>query len=203
MNCWNLRLWRKAVCFGFAENQEKRVNAAHRRFGGIVKLRVGVTVFSQLLHTLRRARAQIIEPPEHDRLSRTNFGTRRCETALLSVVAEGAFECAAGIGQRLWAPVNHAKWARDDAIPAAVANVVLHEHRPTSVRTIAPVGQASRQPASSQCLQTSERKIQRNGSSPSPSPNECEPTIWPPFCRSCSTNITCRHVDPPRWPVLS
>ena len=61
MNCRNLWLWRKAVCFGLAENQEKRVSAAHRRFGGIVKLRVGVTVFSQLLHTLRRARAQIIE----------------------------------------------------------------------------------------------------------------------------------------------
>ncbi len=101
MNCRNLRLWRKAVCFGFAENQEKRVNAAHRRFGGIVKLRVGVTVFSQLVHTLRRACAQIIEPPEHDRFSRTNFGARRCEAALLSVVTEGAFECAAGIGQRL------------------------------------------------------------------------------------------------------
>ena len=129
MNCRNLRLWRKAICFRLAENQEKRVSAAHRRFGGIVKLRVGVTVFSQLVHTLRRARAQIIEPPEHDRFSRTNFGARRCEAALLSVVAEGAFECAAGIGQRLWAPVDHAKRARDDAISAAVANVVLHEHR--------------------------------------------------------------------------
>ena len=101
MNCRNLRLWRKAVCFGLAENQEKRVSAAHRRFGGIVKLRVGVTVFSQLVHTLRRARAQIIESPEHDRFSRTNFRARRCEAALLSIVAERAFECAAGIGQRL------------------------------------------------------------------------------------------------------
>src|SRR5262249_21354174 len=126
MNCWDLRLWRKPVCFGLAENQEERVGAAHRRFGGIVKLCVGITVFSQLLHTLRRARAQIIEPSEHDRFSRTNFCTRRWETALLPVVAEGAFECAAGAGQRLWAPVNHAKRARHDAIPAAVANVVLH-----------------------------------------------------------------------------
>ena len=105
------------------------MNAAHRRFGGIVKLRVGVTVFSQLLHTLRRACAQIIEPPEHDRFSRTNFGARRREAALLSVVTERAFECAAGVGQRLRAPINHAKRARDDAIPAAVANIVLHEHR--------------------------------------------------------------------------
>ena len=128
MNCRNLRLWRKAVRFGLAENQEKCVSAAHRRFGGIIKLRVGVTVFSQLLHTLRRPGPQIIEPPEHDRLSRTNFGARWCEAALLSVVAEGAFECAAGVGQRLWAPVNHAKRARDDAVLSAVTNVVLYEH---------------------------------------------------------------------------
>ena len=105
------------------------MNAAHRRFGWIIELGVGVTVFSQLVHTLRRARAQIIEPPEHDRFSGTNFCTRRCEAALLSVVAEGAFESAAGIGQRLWAPINHAKRARDDAISATVANIVLHEHR--------------------------------------------------------------------------
>src|ERR1700757_60385 len=38
---------------------------------------------------------------------------------------------------------------------------------PTSVRTIDPVGHASRQPASSQCLQTSDKKTQRNGSSAS------------------------------------
>ena len=106
----------------------KSVNAAHRRFGGIVKLRVGVTVFSQLLHTLCSARAQIIEPTEHDRFSRTNFGARRGEATLLAIITKRAFECAAGIGQRLWAPINHAERARDDAIAAAVANVVLHEH---------------------------------------------------------------------------
>jgi hypothetical protein len=92
-------------------------------------LRVGVTVFSQLVHTLRRARAQIIEPPEHDRFSGTNFCAGRCEAALLSVVAEGAFESAPGVGQRLWAPVNHPKRTRDNAVPAAVANIILHEHR--------------------------------------------------------------------------
>src|SRR5262249_11336800 len=109
MNRRNLRLWRKAVCFRLAENQEKSVSAAHRRFGGIVNLRVVVTVFSQLVHTLRRTRAQIIEPPKYDRFSRTNFRTRRWETALLSVVTERTFECAAGVGQRLRAAVNHAK----------------------------------------------------------------------------------------------
>src|SRR5438477_11493173 len=74
---------------------------------------------------------------------------------------------------------------------------------PTSVRTIDPVGHASRQPASSQCLQTSDRNTQRKGSSPSPSASECEPTTWFPFCRSCSRNMTWRHVDAPRCPVLS
>src|SRR6266480_3176274 len=104
MNCWHLRLWRKTICLRFTQDEEERVGAAHRSVDGIVKLRIGVPVFSQLLHTLCRTRAQIIEPP--------------------------------------------------------------------SVRTIAPVGHASRQPASSQCLQTSERNTQRNGSSPSPLPNE-------------------------------
>src|SRR5437762_6135328 len=70
---------------------------------------------------------------------------------------------------------------------------------PTSVRTIEPVGHASRQPASSQCLQTSDKKTQRNGSSLSSD----EPTICRPFGRSCSRNRTCRHVDAPSWPVLS
>src|SRR5678815_5060643 len=129
MNCRNLRLWRKAVRFGLAENQEKRVGAAYGRFSWIIELGVGVTVFSQLVHTLGRACAQIIEPPEHDRFSGTNFGARRCEAALLSVVAECAFERAAGIGQRLRSPVDDAKRTRDDAVPATVANVILHEHR--------------------------------------------------------------------------
>src|SRR5207245_10594097 len=114
--------------FQLAQNQESRVSDAHRRFGGIGKLRVGVTVFSQLMHTLRRARAQIVEPPEHDRFSRTNLGARRRKATLLAIITKRAFERAAGVGQRLWAPINHAKRARDDAIAAAVANVVLYEH---------------------------------------------------------------------------
>src|ERR1043166_2637545 len=129
MNCWHLRLWRKAVCLRFTQDEEERVSAAHRSVNGIVKLRVGVTVFSQLVHTLRRTRAQVIKPPEHDRFSRTNFRTCGRKTAFLAIVAEGAFECAAGVGQRLRTPVNHAKWTRDDAISATVANIVLHKHR--------------------------------------------------------------------------
>ena len=58
-----------------------------------------------------------------------HLGARRRKATLLAIVTKRAFECAAGVGQGLWAPVNHAKRARDDAIPAAIANVVLHEHR--------------------------------------------------------------------------
>src|SRR5215469_8087333 len=60
---------------------------------------------------------------------------------------------------------------------------------------IAPVGHASRQPAFPQCLQTSERKTQRNGSVVSAS---CGPAAI-----GCSRNITCRQVEAPRLWVLS
>src|SRR5262245_37777430 len=105
MNCRSLRLWWKPIRFGLAENQEESVSPANGRFDRIIKLRVGITVFSQLVHTLRGAHAQVIKPPENDRFSRANFRTRGSETALLAIVAEGAFERAAGVGQRLGAPV--------------------------------------------------------------------------------------------------
>src|SRR5438045_6828720 len=65
---------------------------------------------------------------------------------------------------------------------------------PNSVRTIDPVGQASRQPALSQCLQTSEENahVMWSGALP-PVPMEV----------SCSTNFTCRHVEWPNAKVLS
>ena len=129
MNCRNLWLWWKAVCVGLAENQEKSVSAAHGRLGGIVKLHVGVTVLAQLMHTLRRARTQIIESPEHDRFSWANFRARRCEATLLTVITEGAFECAACIAQRLWPAIDHSKRARNNAVSAAVANIVLNKYR--------------------------------------------------------------------------
>src|ERR1700752_4690709 len=66
---------------------------------------------------------------------------------------------------------------------------------PTSVRTIEPVGQASRHPALAQCLQTSERNCQRNGSL---IPASCEP-----ICCFCSKKSTCRQVEAPKACVLS
>src|SRR5215469_2681025 len=65
---------------------------------------------------------------------------------------------------------------------------------PNSVRTIEPVGQASRQPAFSQCLHTSEENVQ----------DVCSPRLPPiPGTGVCSTNFTCRHVEAPTAPVLS
>ena len=190
MNCRSLWFWRKAVRFGLAENQEKRVSAAHGRFGGIVKLRVGVTVFSQLQHPLRRARAQIIEPPEHDRFSRTNFGARRCEATLLAIITKRAFECAAGVGQRLWASVDHAKRTRDDAIPAAVANIILHEHRAGFGANDRSGGTRFETASFFAMLADIRKKDPAKRIFSVATHYECEPTIWPPFCRSCSTNMT-------------
>src|SRR5689334_10981956 len=63
-----------------------------------------------------------------------------------------------------------------------------------SVRTIAPVGQLSRQPARSQCLHTSEASSHEK----SPTPVRCCASG-----RSRSTKATWRHVDAPRCAVLS
>src|SRR4051794_542416 len=63
-----------------------------------------------------------------------------------------------------------------------------------SVRTIDPVGHASRQPARSQCLQTSDEN----------SHETCPPELPPtPKAVVISTNFTCRHVEWPRCSVLS
>src|SRR5207245_834126 len=108
---------------------QESVGAAHRSVDGIVKLRIGVPVFSQFLHTLCRTRAQIIEPPEDDRFGWTNLCARRWEPALLAIITESALEGAAGVGQRLRTTIDNAKRTGYDTISAAVANIVLHKHR--------------------------------------------------------------------------
>ena len=129
MNCWNLRLWRKTVSLRLTENEEKCVCAAHRRFGRIVKLCVVVPVFSQLLHTLHSAGTHVVESAENDRLSRTNFRTRGREAAFLSVVTKRALKGAAGIWQGFRPTIDHTEGTGDDAVSAAVANIILHEYR--------------------------------------------------------------------------
>jgi hypothetical protein len=46
----------------------------------------------------------------------------------LAIVTEGAFESAAGIGQRLRPAINHAKGTGNNTVTAAVADIVLDEH---------------------------------------------------------------------------
>src|SRR3954454_7129476 len=63
---------------------------------------------------------------------------------------------------------------------------------PNSVRTMEPVGHASRHPARAQCLQTSDIISQ-----------EKFPAMVPPSGTGRSTKETWRQVEDPRWPVLS
>src|ERR1043166_1228042 len=65
---------------------------------------------------------------------------------------------------------------------------------PNSVRTIDPVGHASRQPARSQCLQTSDAKAHEI----------CDGSLPPAPTHGCrSTNFTCRQDEWPSACVLS
>ena len=102
--------------------------------------------------------AQFVQRAEEDAFRRARLGARRGQPAGLPVVAEGAFERAARVEERLLAAVDHAERARHHAVAAAVANVVLHQHAADFRADDRAGGAASRQPASSQCLHTSEMK---------------------------------------------
>ena len=47
----------------------------------------------------------------------------------MSIVTKGALERAAGIVKWLRPAIDHAEWTRHNAIAAAVADIVLHQHR--------------------------------------------------------------------------
>ncbi len=102
---------------------------AHGCFLWIVKLRVSITILSQLLDALRCSRPQIIEPSKDNRFSRTDLCASRNESAFLSIVTKGALECAASVGQRLRPAIDHAEGAGNHAVTAAIADIVLHKHR--------------------------------------------------------------------------
>src|SRR5579884_781594 len=123
-----LRFPRQPVSFGLAQNQKESVKAAHRRLNRIVKLRVCVTSLLQLIEAFLCAGAQLVQRAEQDRFGRADLRARGNEAALLAIVTERAFECAAGIGQRFGSAIDYAKRARDDAVSAAVADIVLHKH---------------------------------------------------------------------------
>ena len=59
----------------------------------------------------------------------------------MPVVTESALECAAGIGQRFWPAIDDPKRAGDNAVSAAVANIVLNKYR-TDFRSYDRAGRA-------------------------------------------------------------
>ncbi len=82
-----------------------------------------------MLHAFHSLRAEIIQSAEHDGFGWTNLCTSRNKSAFLSIVTKCALESAAGIGQRFRPAIDYAEGAGDNAIAAAVANIILHEHR--------------------------------------------------------------------------
>jgi hypothetical protein len=98
----------------------------------------------ELLESLLRALAQLVEGAELDRVGRTGLRAGRFVAALEPVVAEGAFPDPAvlllaeleaedldrrisGVARQV-APVQDAEGARRNAVAAAVADVLLHDH---------------------------------------------------------------------------
>ena len=128
MNRRNLWLRRKSVRFRFAEDQEKRVSAAYACVRWIVNLGVFITVLAQLLDALCCAGAQIIKSTKHNRFGWANFCACGYEPALLAIITKRALECATGVRQWLRSTINYAERTRNDAITAAIANIVLHQH---------------------------------------------------------------------------
>src|SRR5436190_8758555 len=129
MNRRHLWFWRKPVRLRFAENQKECMNSPDRTIERIVQLSVIVSTLFELLHAFRCAGAQIIESPKYDRFGWTDLCARGHQPALLPVITKRALESAARIGQRFWPAINYAEGAGDNAISAAVANIVLHENR--------------------------------------------------------------------------
>ena len=112
-----------------------------------------------------RARKSSSRPKTIDSVGQT-FAQAGARPLFLSIVTEGAFERAAGVRQRRGPTIDHARTdTRRRSSRSHCRRRSAPDTEPTSVRTIDPVGHASRQPASSQCLQTSDRNTQRNGSS--------------------------------------
>src|SRR5689334_9317762 len=120
-----LRVPRQAVHFGLINQQVERIEPAERA------LRVGAVEFGpdalrlELVDALVRARAQLGDRPELDRVGRAGFGARRLEANLEPVVTQGALLRRA----RHRVDVDHAERAGGDTRPAAVADVGLDHHR--------------------------------------------------------------------------
>ena len=88
---------------------------------------VAITALLQGLDPLRSAPTKIVQSAEDNGFRRADFCAGRREPALLAVITKGAFERAAGVGKWCGPAIDHAKGTGDNAITAAIADVVLHE----------------------------------------------------------------------------
>src|SRR5829696_5387228 len=178
-----------------------------------VEPRLGDPSLVQRLDPFRRALSQLVEVPELDRVGRARLRAGGLEPVVQPVVTHRALPRAA----IAFTTLDHTVWAGRNAVAAAVANVLLHNDVPNSVRNSAPVGHTSRQPACVQCLQTSLLISQRKSvrlSTPDTSPGRSSagmprsigsrlPASSLLACAGCSMNATCRQEFAPRSPVLS
>ena len=105
------------------------MDTADRSVRWIVQLRICVAGLAQLINTLLTLRAKVIKPAKHDRFGRANLRARGNESALLSIVTKRALERAARVWKWRRPAIDHAERTRDDAIAAAVANIILHKNR--------------------------------------------------------------------------
>src|SRR4051812_30731834 len=106
-----------------AAKNEQGMGALDARVHWIVELGILHSASAQDFHALFRLFANIIQPPELDRLGGTSLGTRRLQPRLLPVGAERTFERTAVVLVFL----HHSKWTGNDAIRAAVADVGLQK----------------------------------------------------------------------------
>ena len=166
---------------------------ARRQAGGfarIIEPRIRHPAVVQFTHALLRSETQFLDLAELDGFSGASLSACRRQTGFLPVITKSALECSS-IMLIFWTTPNGPATTQYEQ-PLQTSGCA--KTPPNSVRTIAPVGHASRHPATSQCLQTSEENAHELRSAALP-PN--------PGLGSCSTNFTCRQVEWPTAPVLS
>src|SRR5690348_3285927 len=104
------------------------MDAADGRIRRVVDARIRVTARLELCGAFVGAGLQLVERTELNRLGRTRFCARRRQSIDLAVVTEGALERAAASSRIVRPPVDDAERAADDAVAAAIADVVLDVH---------------------------------------------------------------------------
>ncbi len=116
------RLFRKVVGRRRVEEQEEGVEPAEGAVAvGAIELGAGVAHLLQFRHALLRLGHQLVAEPELDGLGGAGLGAGGPEPVVDAVIAEGALVGPPGVV----VVGHHAERARADAVPAAVADVLV------------------------------------------------------------------------------